>query len=250
MLGSTPSGRAQGSVSPAAATETKEVAVTEKRSFKRRVRERMSKTGESYSAARTQMPRSATASRVARTRLAAADERVSDAKIKEATGKKWDQWFSILDRGGARDKKHGEIARFLTDTHDVEGWWAQSITVGYERARGMRLKYQQSDGFTISASKTIAVPLDVLFDAFVDGRKRKRWLTDGTMSLRTSQPGRSARFDWEDGSTRVNVGFTAKSPSKSTVALAHERLADADEAETAKALWKERLAELKSFLEA
>jgi hypothetical protein len=178
MLGSTPSGRAQGSVSPAAATETKEVAVTEKRSFKRRVRERMSKTGESYTAARTQMAQKRDRVKAARTRLAAADERVSDAKIKEATGKKWDQWFSILDRGGARDKKHGEIARFLTDTHDVEGWWAQSITVGYERARGMRLKYQQSDGFTISASKTIAVPLDVLFDAFVDGRKRKRWLTD------------------------------------------------------------------------
>jgi hypothetical protein len=33
------------------------------------------------------------------------------------------------------------------------------------------------------------------------------------------------------------------------VAVAHERLADADDAETAKALWKERLARLKSFLE-
>jgi hypothetical protein len=31
-------------------------------------------------------------------------------------------------------------------------------------------------------------------------------------------------------STRVNIGFTDKGPSKSTVALAHERLADADEA--------------------
>jgi hypothetical protein len=150
---------------------------------------------------------------------------------------------------GARGKKHGEIARFLTERHDVENWWAQSITVGYERARGMRLKYQQSDGFTISASKTIDVPLEVLFDAFVNARQRRKWLKDGEMLLRTSQPVRSARFNWEDGSTRVNVGFTAKGPSKSIVALAHERLADADEAETAKALWRDRLAELKSFLE-
>ena len=223
--------------------------MTEQKSFKRRVRERMSKTGESYTAARGHVAQKQDRVRAARTRLAAADERVSDAKIKEATGKKWDQWFSILDRWGARNKKHGDIARFLTEKHDVAGWWAQSITVGYERARGMRLKYQQADGFTISASKTIAVPLDVLFDAFVNARKRKRWLTDGTLTLRTSQPGSTARFNWEDGSTRVNVGFTAKGPSKSMVAVAHERLADADEAETTKTRWRQRLAELKSFLE-
>ncbi len=249
MLGITPSGRAQGSVSPPVATETKEVAVTESKSFKRRVRERMSKTGESYTAARGQVAQKRDRVQAARTRLAADAKLVSDDKIKEATGRRWDAWLSILDRWGARDRKHGETVGFLMAEHDVEGWWAQTITVGYERARGMRLKHQQADGFTISASKTIAVPLDSLFDAFVNSRKRRKWLTDGAMSLRTSQPGRSARFNWEDGSTRVNVGFIDKGPSKSTVALAHERLADADEAETAKALWKERLGELRSFLE-
>lgn len=223
--------------------------MTEKKSFKRRVRGRMSKTGESYTAARTQVAQKRDRVNAARTRLAAANDRSSDDKIKYATGKKWDQWFSILDRWGASNKKHGAIARFLTDKHGVPGWWAQSITVWYERARGMRLKHQQADGFTISASKTIAVSAEALFDAFVNARTRRKWLTDGTMSLRTSQPGRTARFNWEDGSTRVNVSFSAKGPSKSMVAVAHERLADADEAETAKALWKERLAELKSFLE-
>jgi hypothetical protein len=83
----------------------------------------------------------------------------------------------------------------------------------------------------------------------VDDAQRRKWLTDARMSMRTSQPGRTARFDWEDGSTRVTAWFTEKGPSKSTVALAHERLPDADEAETMKAMWKERMAELKSFLE-
>lgn len=223
--------------------------MTEEKSFKRRVRERMSKTGESYTAARTQVAQKRERVQGARARLAATDKRVSDSKIQEVTGKSWDQWFSILDRWGARDKKHSDIAKFLVEQHDVGSWWAQTITVDYERARGMRLKYQQADGFSVSATKTISVPVDVVFDAFVNARSRKRWLRDGTMSLRTSQPGRSARFDWGDGSTRVNVGFTAKGASKSTVALAHERLADADEAESTKALWKQRLVELKSFLE-
>ncbi len=64
------------------------------------------------------------------------------------------------------------------------------------------------------------------------------------MSLRTAQPGRSARFDWDDGTTRVSVAFAAKGAGKSTVAVAHERLPDAGAAEKAKRLWKERLAAL------
>jgi hypothetical protein len=41
-------------------------------------------------------------------------------------------------------------------------------------------------------------------------RRRQEWLTDGTMP------------------SRVSAAFIEKGPSKSTVAVAHERLADAD----------------------
>jgi hypothetical protein len=228
---------------------TKERAMTKEKSFKRRVRERMSKTGESYTAARGQVSQKRDRVQAARTRLASTADRPSDDKIKDATGKRWEAWFSILDRWGSRQRKHGETVGFLMDEHDVPGWWAQSITVWYERARGMRLKHQQADGFTIYASKTIAVPIDVLFDAFVNPRLRRKWLTDGTMSLRTSQQGHTARFNWEDGSTRVSVSFDDKGPSKSAVAVAHERLPDADEAEKTKLSWRKRLTDLKSFLE-
>lgn len=52
-----------------------------------------------------------------------------------------------------------------------------------------------------------------------------------------------------DGSTRVKASFEGKGPTKSTVAVAHERLPDPDEAETAKAAWRKRLSDLKSSLE-
>jgi hypothetical protein len=223
--------------------------MTRESSFKRRVRERMSKTGESYTAARSQVSQKRDRVQSARARLAATADRPSDGKIRAATGKRWDAWFSILDRWGARKRKHGETAAFLMEEHDVPGWWAQSITVWYERSRGMRLKHQQADGFTIYASKTIGVPVDVLFDAFVNPRSRRKWLADGKMSLRTSQPSHTARFNWEDGTTRVTASFEAKGPAKATVAVAHERLPDADEAETAKTSWRKRLVDLKLHLE-
>jgi hypothetical protein len=47
----------------------------------------------------------------------------------------------------------------------------------------------------------------------------------------------------------VVAWFEPKGPTKATVSVAHERLADPDEAETAKSAWRKRLVELKSYLE-
>jgi hypothetical protein len=170
--------------------------------------------------------------------------------VQRATGRSRDEWFALLDAWGAAGRQYREIADWLMGKHDLSRWWAQKLIVEYEQARGLRPPGVRPDGtFEVSASKTIAVPAERLFDAFVNARRRKKWLTDGRMSLQTSQPVRSARFKWEDGSTRVNVLISEKGPAKSTVAVAHEKLADAEEAESTKAIWKERLAELKSFLE-
>src|SRR5687768_8885275 len=128
--------------------------MTKEKSFKRRVRERMSKTGESYAAARGQVSQKRDRVQAAGARLAATADRPSDDKIVEMTGQRWEAWFATLDRWGARERKHGEIAAFLVEEHDVPAWWAQTVTVWYERARGIRLKHQQADGFTVSASKT------------------------------------------------------------------------------------------------
>jgi hypothetical protein len=94
------------------------------------------------------------------------------------------------------------------------------------------------------------LPLDVLFDAFVDDRTGTGWLVDGAMSVRGSQPGKVARFDWAGGESRVMVTFEGKGPGRATAHVAHERLPDAAAGEAAKVAWRARLAELKSSLEA
>ena len=67
--------------------------------------------------------------------------------------------------------------------------------------------------------------------------------------MRTATAPRTARYDWEDGSTRVIVGFDDVGEAKSRVALSHERLPDADTAEEMKTWWRERLTALKAQLE-
>jgi hypothetical protein len=230
--------------------------MTTQKLFKRRVRERMAKTGERYAAARRQVVErrgrlGPTPPAEATPDVASAMEIASDAKLHEATGKHWLEWIAILDAWGATAHRHGEIVEYLSHEHGVAPWWRQAVTNGYERARGMRRKHQQADGFTVYASKTFDVPLDRLFDAFVDDETRSRWLQDGSMSVRPrgTQRGKVARFDWAGNASRVMVTFEAKGSGRATAHVAHERLPDAAAGDAAKLAWRARLGALKAALE-
>jgi len=170
--------------------------------------------------------------------------------MRRATGRDRGGWFAVLDAWGAAGRPYREIAAWLTGEHGVSSWWAQKLIVEYEQARGLRAAGVRPDGtFTVGASKTVAVPAERLYAAFVDAEVRELWLPGVAMRERTSQPGRSARFDWDDGATRVNVSVAAAGEARSQAAVEHERLPDTRAAEEAKAYWRERLDVLKTVLE-
>ena len=226
--------------------------MTTQKTFKQRVRARSAKTGESYTAARAQILRKADPPAPAPEPTADSMTLtgVSDEAMVRATGRRIGEWLGILDAWGARDRRHAEIARWLVSEHGIPGWWAQSVTVGYERARGMRAMYQDPGGFSVSASKTIATSADRISDAFTDADLRARWLPDAPMRERTSTRGKSGRFDWADPPSRLGYNLYPRGEGKAQVALAHEKLPDADAAERFKLMWRERFAVLKELLEA
>jgi uncharacterized protein YndB with AHSA1/START domain len=214
--------------------------MTEQKKLKRRVRERMARTGERYTAARKHVVGEPFV----------ADPGIADETVVKRTGKGWAEWVATLDDCGARRRSHAEIARHVHDEHGVAGWWAQAVTVGYERARGLRAPGQRRDGaFEVNASRTVAAPVERLIAAFVDAELRDRWFPEAKLRVRPTTAPLSARFDWEDGRTRVNAVFDEKGPTKSAVAVQHVRLADESEAERMRALWREKLAQLKRVLE-
>lgn len=225
--------------------------MTRQRSFKERIRARMDKTGESYAAARRKLiEKSETEALRRRAPRTISRTRTSDESVRNATGRTPDEWFALLDRWGARERNHTEIARWLAQEHAVDGWWAQNVTVAYEQERGMRAPGQRADGtYGVGASKTVAVPVDALFAAFADETTRARWLGGHELELRTARPAKSITAAWEEGTTRLSIGFTEKGPDKSQVAVAHERLPDAGAADEMKAFWRERLETLRNLLE-
>ena len=268
--------------------------MTVKKSLKRRVRARMGKTGERYAAARRQVitkadrtngvPISEPAEEaVPAPTPALTGPGVSDEAVRRKTGRGWDEWLALIDAWGGTSRTHPEIANWLMSEHDVDGWWAQSVTVGYERARGMRAMGQLVDGFSATASKTVNVPVEQLYTAVADGRRRARWLPGAPFTISSATPHRSVRGAWEDEATavssnaadavgapatnpaakraakpatkrvpkgsRISIELSSKGDGKSLLQVQHTRLRDAAASESFKSFWRERLAELKRLLE-
>ena len=117
--------------------------MTTQKSFKRLVRTRMEKTGESYTAARAMLLAADEPKDTERPRLATSDE-----EIRRRTGRGWEEWFNLLDDWGAQDRTHREIARWVAEQQGIEplAWNAQAIAGTYELARGLRVPGERADG--------------------------------------------------------------------------------------------------------
>lgn len=222
------------------------------KTFKHRVRTRMTKTGESYTAARHQLLRKIGEGPPAAPETPAPEPvefTTSDEAMERGSGRSRSDWFALLDEWSATERKHPEIARWLQEVQGVGGWWAQSITVDYERARGIRVLHQTTAGFSVGANRTIGVDAERALRAFTDPTVRSRWLPDVELRRRPTRATLVARFDWPDPPSRFVVATVPKGPDKSTISVQHEQLPDAETAERFKAKWRERLVDLKAFLE-
>jgi uncharacterized protein YndB with AHSA1/START domain len=250
--------------------------MTTQKTFKHRVRARMAKTGESYTAARHQLLRKVAGAEPESTEpllAAAADAAgagdaatppgtaasggespgasglVSDEAMVRGSGRSHAEWFRLLDEWGATERSHTAIARWLVEVEGAGSWWAQSITVAYERARGMRSPHEMAGGYSVSATRTLTGDPAALLAAFTNVERRERWLPGAPMRQRPTRAALSARFDWDEPPSRVVVTIVPKEEGKATVAVSHERLPDAETAERSKAAWRARLGDLKAEFE-
>jgi len=216
--------------------------------LKKLVRYRMQKTGESYATARMHVLGKKP---IPKNYLELAG--MSDEAVAKKTGSTWPQWVAELDRVGAAGMLHREIAEHVDTNWPVGGWWAQTITVGYERIRGLRDVGQRRDGqeastYDANKSKTFAVPVAKLYRAFATQRTRERFLPGIELTIRTSTTDKSMRISWPGGSS-VHLYFTDKGPEKSQVQVQQVGLMSKADADTAKRDWHERLNALGRLLE-
>jgi hypothetical protein len=192
----------------------------------------MQKTGESYTAARLQVLRKQQSQPPVDYAALAG---MSDAKVQAKTGRTWAEWARVLDGIDAVNMPHREIAKHVASLGTPD-WWTQTVTVGYERIRGLRDRGQRrGGGYEASKSRTFPVSVGRLFNAFANARTRRRWLPVD-IAVRSATPSKRMRIAWQDG-TIVQIGFFPKAAAKSFVAVQHQKLKDREAAQRIKQVW-------------
>ncbi len=175
--------------------------------------------------------------------------RISHEALQLKTGKNWQEWFAILDKVGAKRMNHAQIAAYLYKKRSMPRWWSQTVAVGYEQARGLREVHERPDGYEISVSRTVGVPVSALYRAWVDQKARSRWLSSTPITIRKANANKYLRVTWADNKTSLEVNFYQKGTSKTQVTVQHAKLAGSKAAAKMKTYWSSTLDGLKQLLE-
>ena len=177
---------------------------------------------------------------------------ITDKVVVEKTGKTIEEWFAVLDKKGAKKLDSRGIYDLIRSVGGLGslGEWNQGLlSTSYQWSRGLRERGEKADGFEISVSKTIAVPVGELYKVWADDSLRKEWLKEKGPSITKATDNKSVRVLWSDKETRLSVDFYAKGDSKSQVVVQHLKLPNVEKAAEMKEYWSETLDELKSILE-
>ncbi len=177
---------------------------------------------------------------------------LSEESLYKATGKSWAYWFDFLNKIGAQDLSHKEIAIMLNKQPEVSGWWAQTITVEFERQIGRREVGQSCNGdFTASVTKTLPGTMDQIFviwnEYVIDRVHFNQVSISNSPKTSTSEKWRYWRVGLQDGS-RFSIVINQKSTDKVSLAVNHEKLADVKAVEQWKEYWRTCLQGFQNYL--
>ncbi len=214
--------------------------MTTQAGFKRRVRERMTLTGERYAAARRVLLEQAQRRRGRSSRVWIAEPEVDDDTIRKATGREWNAWCDLIETRPGRTQGHTAIAQWLVGEHGVGAWWAQSVTVGYERITGIRLPHQMADGtFTAGKSRTITGDAAALRAMLLDTHAHADLFAGHAPTLKSKPASKAIRLAFSDGIAQFDLD--AKEDGRVKVTVSHLKLPTYESVEQWKFYWGEWL---------
>src|SRR6266542_3445850 len=94
---------------------------------------------------------------------------ITDKLVIEKTGYPMEHWFRLLDKKGALEMEHSLIFQLVAGQAGLRplGEWNRNLlTTSYEWDRGLKERGQKKNGFEISVSKTVNVPVKVLYNSW------------------------------------------------------------------------------------
>ena len=183
--------------------------MTRQSSFKRIVRARMEKTGESYAAARASLlAAGGAADAQAGRRRCWRRPTTPSASAPAAAGR---SGSTSSTRGAPPSGSHREIARWVAEQLGIHplAWNAQAITMSYERARGGRRSASARTASPSPRRRRSPCPSSGSTTRSPTRRRAPRWLPDAPLRERTAT--RPVRRPATTGATTARA-CTSRSP--------------------------------------
>ena len=175
------------------------------------------------------------------TRGWAAEPELSDDAVRQATGHGWDDWCDRIRAWPGQVDGHAAVAAHLVEHEGLDGWWAQSVTVGYERITGLRVPHQRPDGsFSAHKSRTVTVDGEALRSMLSDDTERAHLFPGLDTVLRSRPTAKAIRVAIGPGV--ATIAIEAVDDSRTRVVVRHERLPTAAEVDRWKGYWSGWLA--------
>jgi hypothetical protein len=187
---------------------------------------------------------------------------MNDDALTSGTGKRLEQWRVVIADAGLSEASHREIATYLHTTQGVTYWWAQTITVEYEKLIGRRIHGQTQDGlFQLGVNRTIGVRSDVLWE-FVDSSSGEtailgqhvpvetgfvdlhaRLASGLSVTTTTYVPRSHFRMQWRErdwsSHSILQVRVTPKDGERSVLTFHHEKLPSLADREGYRRRWSD-----------
>ncbi|RRJ86413.1 hypothetical protein EG850_08680 [Gulosibacter macacae] len=172
--------------------------------------------------------------------------------LETGSGIAWHDWVDYLEAQDAAKLDHTDMARLALARILEVGkstspeWWAQGVTVAYERHIGRRQVGQTCDGsFSVTVSKTLPGDMDAVLERW---QARFDSVVEFNGVLLSRKPAASSTEKWrywrcglEDGSTLSVNMQTKPTGEKTALAVNHDKLGSADDVEHWRAFWKAEL---------
>ena len=197
---------------------------------------------------------------------------MNSESILRATGRKPEQWYNLIQDAGLSESSHKEIAEYLSGFPEVSFWWAQTLTVEYEKHIGRRVLGQTAGGnFQIGVSRTLNVPLAELWEFLESSEGISLLLGEGTGAdgFESLQSGSDRGIEaetttyhhashvrmrfrppgWKEHSI-LQVRVRQKGPEKTVITFHQEKLPHEESREEMKNRWKEAAARIALRLKA
>lgn len=197
------------------------------------------------------------------------DHPVTNEAAKAETGKTLDQWFRELDDWDGLKKGRRSINTYIYE-QKVDLWWCTTIAVEYEKHHNVRKKDGAFEGYFVCSTKTIAAPVEKVYEAWASGSALSRWFgesvkadvkEEGALECKDGDKGTFLRVrkNKDIRLTVMNTGFLTplqvdaqfqdKGKGKTGVLVNLTRMQTREEADAVRNAWAEALDRLKVSFE-